>query len=289
MSAINELLNEINKSLERPKSDNTIKNYAAVYRNHIQPKFKLKDIKVILKNREKILELLKDKSKSTKKQILSVIIMLQKHFNINMNFDNVFDLLNEEPNKKPIEPVKKIETIYKFEGTLEDIVEQIKKTYSENSELFELKKKVNEIESVYDKMVFKFLTDYPSLRGDYNSIKIKNYTPKDNYYLKGTVYFNNLLKVDNKIKIELGKEHRELVDNWVIDRKSDYLFNQNNPDSFRKYVSVKSKKLFGKSIGITKFRHLHSSNPFTSVFKDSLKQAKEMNQSLAVKVENYMD
>jgi len=288
-SAINELLIEINNKLERPKSDNTISSYAKVYRNHIQPKFKLREMKTILKNREKVLDLLSDKGTSTKKQILSVIRVLQDHFKIQMNFDDVFEKVNEEPIKKPISPTKKIETIYKFEGTLEEIVGQIKSSYNDNSELSEIKEKVNDIESVYDKMLFKFLTNYPSLRGDYNSIKIKNYTPNDNYYLKGTVYFNNLLKVNNKIKIELGKSHRELVESWITDRKSDYLFNQNNPDSFRKYVSTKSKKYFGKTIGLTKFRHLHSSSPFTSVFQDKLQEAKQMNHSLNVKVNHYMD
>lgn len=159
--------------------------------------------------------------------------------------------------------------------------------------LKEIKKKVNGIEDDDKaKLLLMLVTNHPVLRGDYNTIKLKNINENtDNYYDGIRLVFNKLLKVDNDIRpIKLNTKEKKLI-NQIKKDGDEYLFGFNTEHGFNKYLRRISNKYIGYNYGIQHYRKLYTSTELKGKIKLDKKAedlANQMNHSSSTQKKSYL-
>lgn len=153
-----------------------------------------------------------------------------------------------------------------------------------------------------DEFFLKMFLDYPPLRSDLCSIKLKNFDiEKDNYFNQEAFIFNDLVKikernnVETKLKIDLKQSEIDFVKSL----KTEYLYDinkvENRNDHFIQYLAKISEKYLGERMGIQKFRRLYITKNLNELIKlapfELLKGAeilaKQMNTSISIMLSNY--
>lgn len=122
----------------------------------------------------------------------------------------------------------------------------------------------------YKRLLLNLYIKYPPLRTDYCTVKLKNYNKKeDNYYEKGVIYFNHLIKNDNTLTINLEKEEQEMFEK--IKNEKEFLFKEVSNDMSNDFVRAIRKysfELIGEHLSINDFRRRY--------FTDFMKSVKSM-------------
>ena len=148
-----------------------------------------------------------------------------------------------------------------------------------------------------DEFFLKMMTEYPPIRSDLCSIKLKNFNKDTENYFDGKSFvFNTLVKVNKKKVLELKEPEIEFVKSL----NSDYLYDiketvEDRNDHFCKYLKRISLKFLGEEFGIQKFRRRYITKHLNELVKlapfELLKGAeilaKEMNTSISMMLSNY--
>lgn len=97
------------------------------------------------------------------------------------------------------------------------------------------------------------------LRTDLITIKLRNYSDNDNYYLNGQFVFNCCLKTKRTIIQDLDEYFIGLVDKMITINSSDYLIVDSNGKPFNSKIYSNrlrflTKKYFGQTLGINTAR-----------------------------------
>jgi hypothetical protein len=141
-----------------------------------------------------------------------------------------------------------------------------------------------------EKVLVMFHLFHP-LRSDYWSIKVRNFDVKrDNYYSKGVLYFNELVKVNRSLRVQLS-EAECLVLHAYLDKLPDsqeYLLGFTNSGSYTQAVRRISTNVFCEKFSINKFRHLRDfPNAVKEIYGRLNDLANSMNHTLSTHVEKY--
>lgn len=141
-----------------------------------------------------------------------------------------------------------------------DKIKNQTKNYSNNRTLksFHSLNYTGDSDTDYKILLLNLYIKYPPLRSDYYTVKLRNFNPqKDNYYKDSVIYFNYLVKNDNKLEVKLENEEKNIIESL----NSEYLFQPNTKTSpenmanlFTRTISKYSQELFGKSVSINEFR-----------------------------------
>lgn len=141
-----------------------------------------------------------------------------------------------------------------------DKIKNQTKNYSNNRTLksFHSLNYTGDSDTDYKILLLNLYIKYPPLRSDYYTVKLRNFnSQKDNYYKDSVIYFNYLVKNDNKLEVKLENEEKNIIESL----NSEYLFQPNTKTSpenmanlFTRTISKYSQELFGKSVSINEFR-----------------------------------
>ena len=195
-------------------SENTIKNYKSQFKS-LHNALSINDDLEYLNDQDEIIEYIKSlKGLSTKRSRISVIILILK----------LFDIEHDK--------------LSKFVKSLGFERKEFKPEFTLN----QIKLMIQNIENVEDKLLLRLFTNYSPLRGDYATIKVKDYNNfVDNYYQDGHIIFNNLVKVNNNRVMILDQEDINLVEQLIKDGRSN-LFDVDTLNAFTKKLQRVSER-----------------------------------------------
>lgn len=180
-------------------------------------------------------------------------------------------------------------------------------TYSDNElKLLDLFEKVmaesggdaSRYEAIYNRMpngsmekVLIMLHLFHPLRSDYWSIKVRNFDVKrDNYYSNGVIYFNEMVKVNRSLRVQLTESERLVLHSYldILPETQEYLLGFTNSNSYTQAVRRISTNVFGETFSINKYRHLRDfPNAIKEIYGRLNERAISMNHTLSTHVEKY--
>lgn len=248
-------------------------------------------------------------SNRTKKEYASkhktVERLFQKTLNeiISLSLEEIQNILKDLPTQKKYFLLSYILTFCKYNNiTRKDLQSWLMDLKKEKSPVKEKKdftfedfnEKINAIEDAESKLILRLLNNYPVLRSDYNTIKIRNYLQDENYYSEGVIYFNKLVKVENKVSINLKDEDKTLIEKLITNLDRDFLFTYQNNSTFLKWIKKLSVKYLNVDYTLSDYRKLYPSKELSkcqSVKEFAEKQseiAKNQNHSIPVQNTFYL-
>lgn len=158
-----------------------------------------------------------------------------------------------------------------------------------------LQTKIDVIDDLESRIILTLLNNYPVLRSDYNTIKIRDFDEKsDNFYKEGVIFFNKLVKVDNNIDIKLEEKDKKIIDDYIRTLNRDTLFRLTNISSFCKWIKKVSNKYLAKDYTITDYRKIYPTKKLSEAksvkeFVETQKEiAKLQNHSVGVQTQYYL-
>ena len=129
------------------------------------------------------------------------------------------------------------------------------------------------------------------LRSDYWTIKVRNFDVKrDNYYSNGVLYFNELVKVNRSLRVQLTDEEKVVLHRYMdtLPDTQEFMFGFTNSNSYTQAVRRIASGVFGEKFSINKFRHLRDfPNAVKEIYTRLNDLATSMNHTLATHVEKY--
>ena len=180
------------------------------------------------------------------------------------------------------------------------------RTYSDNElrllECFETVMKessdASKYEDIYNRMpsgtmekVIIMLHLFHPLRSDYWTIKVRNFDVKrDNYYSNGVLYFNELVKVNRSLRVQLTDAEKVVLHRYIdtLPDTQELIFGFTNSNSYTQAVRRIASGVFGEKFSINKFRHLRDfPNAVKEIYARLNELATSMNHTLATHVEKY--
>jgi len=242
-------------------------------------------------NIEAMKEELKDANVNTRKTTYAAILTLHN------NNEDIKKLMSHDWNsvKDQIATHEKSEMQKENWMEYDEIKKKVEQQIKNTRPLFSSKETLNDKQylEMLMTMIVQLTTGYyeglpPRRNMDWNEMKFKNYTDKDNYITKTHFVFNvyKTAKFYGEEKIEIPKELKPFINSYLRHRKKyegDYLLYSPKFKDNGKFVSNligKSflNKFFGKNIGTSMLRHIYISH-YVDIKK--IKQnAKDMGHSL---------
>ena len=172
-----------------------------------------------------------------------------------------------------------------------DMLKLFKEVIEENDKSGPYIEKYNELEDGTRDKVLLMLHLFHPLRSDYYTVKIRGYdVTEDNYYTKGTITFNETVKVKRKLTIQLTEDEQKVIDSYIrtLPEETTSLFEWSSSNSYTQALGRIGKRIFGHKVSINTFRHLKDfPDSIKEIYKEINQMAISMNHSLGTHVENY--
>lgn len=171
--------------------------------------------------------------------------------------------------------------------------QEVVKEFKPELTLKQVKDKIKDIEKDDKaKLLLMLVTNHPVLRGDYNTIKLKNIDKKkDNYFDGKRLVFNHLLKVDNDIRPIKLNATEILLANMIKAKGDELLFGFASEHGFNKYLRRISEEYIGFNYGIQHYRRLYTSTELSGKIEMDKKAsdlASQMNHSSGTQSKFYL-
>lgn len=120
---------------------------------------------------------------------------------------------------------------------------------------------------------------------DWTEMKIRNYTPEDNFYEKGKFVFNKFKTVATygRQEVKLPKELDKIIKQYIKKNRHDYLLvNSSGGKLNESGVPPRLNAIFEKKISTTMLRHIYLSefHKDTPALKDMAQTAHDMGHSI---------
>ena len=125
---------------------------------------------------------------------------------------------------------------------------------------------------------------------DYAVMKIRNYSPTDNYYKAGKFYFN-IYKTAKKFGtqvLEVPTELDKMIKKWIKLNKGDYLlYSSNEKHLSSPQITRILNKVFGKKVSTDMLRHIFLTDRYKNVpsIRDMEELATQMGHSTSTALE----
>jgi len=271
-------MDELKKKIRENKpnvSDSSINSYANCLK-HLFYKAHLAKEPINMKwfdNIEAMKEELKDANVNTRKTTYAAILTLHKG---NEDIKKLMVDDQKEVNKQ-IATHEKSELQKENWMEYDEIKKKVEQQIKNTRPLFSSKEDLNEKQylEMLMTLIVQLTTGYyetlpPRRNMDWNEMKFRNYTDKDNYITKTHFVFNvyKTAKFYGEEKIEIPKELKPFINSYLRHRKKyegDYLLYSPKFKDNGKFVSnVIGKsflnKFFGKNIGTSMLRHIFITN-----------------------------
>ncbi len=299
------------------KKRNITESSLKLYMNNLKRLNDGKEIKnyTFLKNPEKILEKLGDKSENTKRAyIISIVSLLKLEPKQKKLYDKYFSIMKEMNDKGKV-------NVTKSESQKENWMsqDQINEIYQgmENEIRPKAEKKDIKTEADYEKLLnYAILSLYilqsPRRNADYQKMLIvkkyipgldKNYNYLDitnkqfifeNYKTAGT-YKTKIEDIPSKlwdvIKLYLDVHPQAKQIKTKKAPEGLIYFLVHHDGSYLKSVNAMTKilnKIFGKKIGVSMLRNIYGSSKYSDVIKELKEDASNMGTSVDVLINNYI-
>jgi hypothetical protein len=252
-------------------SQNTIKNYTSQFKT-IHNALSVNDSLEYINDIDTFINYLEGLNSTSSKRLKAALISKILQTNENKFSVQIQQLRDYLQNLGDREIVKE----FKPEITLNDVKNKVKDIVNDDKA----------------KLLLMLITNHPPLRGDYNTIKLKNFdTTVDNYYDGNSLIFNKLMKIDNDIKpIKLNATEKLIADN-IKAEGGNFLFEFASIHGFHEYLKRISEKYIGKKQGIQFYRRLYTSTKldgFIDMNKKANNLARDMNHSRGTQSKYYL-
>ena len=246
------------------------------------------DSEFFQKHKEHIIESISGKPAGSRKSVLSSLFVLTN---------------DEEYRKLMLEDCKETNERYKDQSKSEKETENwmtpedIEKIYRS---LFDKVQAMFSRSIVGDpKVIMEFLlvallggvSGLPPRRSlDYAVMKIRNYSPTDNFYKAGKFYFN-IYKTSKKFGtqiLEVPSELDKMIKKWIKLNKSDYLlYSSNEKHLSSPQITRILNKVFGKRVSTDMLRHIFLTERYKNVpsIRDMEELATQMGHSTSTALE----
>lgn len=237
-----------------------------------------------LTSKEKVIEFISKQSLSTQKQYYAVVSKLNpddKEFYTNQM--NLLDKPKETSTSLDYQPTPK-------EREIKDYILNL--LHQENTGMINKIKEIPEDKPRYlkAKMALLFQIHHP-LRGDFCSVKYKNFDEeRDNFIKEGVLYLNNPMKIQRKIIITLHKDVDEIINKYIeqVKPKTDYIIDNQSSNTYSKFIKDVSKRYLDEELTLNWFRHNKAFHPFVQDLYHTINEfALTLNHSLETHVQKY--
>jgi len=266
---------------KRPKlSDISLTAYTSTLRNLYKKVFGPGDIDIKkFKQVDTIMKFLEDVPANKRKSIYAPLVILTGNdkYREAMNEDiEVYNGIISQQKKSKTQEENWIEP-----EEIKDIFEDLK---GQATILYKKKKptksNIQDIQSYIIVALTGGLFIPPRRLLDWTEFKIKNIDKNtDNYYSKGTLYFNRYKGSAKKGEqsIEAPKELQEILDKWIESNPTDYLLMDISGGKLNNVkLNQRLNKAYGKKISVNSLRHSY----LTDKFGDTIKQRKKIEETM---------
>ena len=263
-------------------SENSVKTYTSVLKSlHTRVFDKLAPFKLENFNKQKeILESLKDKSPTTRKTILSALVVLTDNDTYRQEMlkdikEHQQQMDNQQMSEKQVE--NKV--------SQEDIVKKLKEL--KKPAMLSLKKSQNLTKADYNNIQNYILLLLMSGQGgipprrslDYTAFKLNNISQKDNYMDGKDFVFNTFktAKSAGQQRISVPLRTRNLIKKWKAVNPTSYLFfdSRLSPMTSVK-ITQRLNKMFGKNTSVNALRSSYLSDKF----QESIQLKKDIDSTM---------
>jgi len=124
----------------------------------------------------------------------------------------------------------------------------------------------------------------PRRAKDFCEMKVKDYTDKDNYYLKGTFHFNDYktAKFYGHQSVKVPKALELLLNRWMKKNPGEYLFSDYEGKKLTSSnISKMLNSVFKKNVSVNMLRHSYITDTLGPKIEELEEKAADMGQSVA--------